>query len=312
MENLQFSLNATLPVFFMIFLGWLLRTKNVIDADLPKSLNKLVFNLMLPVLLFRDIATADISESFSLGFFTFCFVVTILMFLIVWICSLFFIERSSRGAFCVCCCRGSAAVLGIAFSQNIYGNAGMVPMMIIASVPLYNIASVILYSVYDSEQKQKSSLKKVILNIITNPLIIGIIAGIPFSVLKVDFPVIIDKCINNIAVLATPVGLLMAGAGFSLGVARKKIMLISVSSFVKLVLLPVLFMPLAIVFGFRNQELIAILIMTGSPTTVAAYIMASSMNNDSDLASGVVAVTTLFSAVTVTGAIFILRLFGYI
>lgn len=203
-------------------------------------------------------------------------------------------------------------MLGIAFSQNIYGNAGMVPMMIIASVPLYNIASVILYSVYDSEQKQKSSLKKVILNIITNPLIIGIIAGIPFSVLKVDFPVIIDKCINNIAVLATPVGLLMAGAGFSLGVARKKIMLISVSSFVKLVLLPVLFMPLAIVFGFRNQELIAILIMTGSPTTVAAYIMASSMNNDSDLASGVVAVTTLFSAVTVTGAIFILRLFGYI
>ena len=312
MESLQFSLNATIPVFFMIFLGWILSIKNIISDDLPPKLNKLVFNVMLPVLLFRDIATAEISETFSFEFFAFCFTVTILMFLIVWIFSVFFVDRNSRGAFGVCCCRGSAAVLGIAFSQNIYGSAGMVPMMIIASVPLYNIASIILYSVYNNEQTQKASITKVLKDVITNPLILGIIAGIPFSVFRVDLPVIVYKCINNVAVLATPVGLLMAGAGFSLTVARKKIKLISVSSFVKLVALPVVFMPIAIAFGFHGQELIAILVMTGSPTTVAAYIMASSMNNDSDLASGVVAITTLFSAISFTAAVFILRFLGYV
>lgn len=312
MENLQFSLNATIPVFFMIFLGWALRRKNIIGANVPKDMNKIIFNVMLPVLLFRDIASSEISASFSLKFFLFCFIVTILMFVIMWIYSVFFVECSSRGAFSVCSCRGSAAILGIAFAQNIYGNAGMVPMMIIASVPLYNIASVILYSVYDNKQSKKPELKKVIKDVVTNPLILGIIAGVPFSLFKVEFPVIIDKCINNVAVLATPVGLLMAGAGFSMSKAREKIKLISLASFVKLVLLPILFLPAAIIFGFRGQELIAILVMTGSPTTVAAYIMASSMNNDSDLASGVVAATTLLSAITVTGAVFVLRVLGYV
>ena len=312
MENLQFSLNATIPVFFMIFLGWVLRQCNIIGENVPRDMNKIIFNVMLPVLLFRDIASSEITDSFSLKFFLFCFIVTILMFVIMWIYSVFFVERSSRGAFAVCCCRGSAAILGIAFSQNIYGNAGMVPMMIIASVPLYNIASVILYSVYDNKQSKKPELKKVILDVVKNPLILGIIAGVPFSLLNVEFPIIIDKCINNVAVLATPVGLLMAGAGFSMSKARKKIKLISIAGFVKLAALPLIFLPIAVAFGFRGQELIAILVMTGSPTTVAAYIMASSMNNDSDLASGVVAVTTLLSAVSVTGVVLVLRVLGYV
>jgi len=305
MENLVFSLNATVPVFFMIFLGYFLRKWNILAEDTPRKLNKLIFNVLIPVLLFRDISETHISEAFSLSFFIFCLVVTLIMFLIVWVYAIFFVPRKSRGSFIVCSCRGSAAVLGIAFAENLYGNSGMVPVMILGSVPVYNIMSVVLYSIYSG--KKVPPAREIIINVLKNPIIIGAVLGVLFSVIKVDFPPIVDKCISNVASLATPLALLMVGAGFDLLVARKKLGLISLASAFKLVIFPAVFLPIAAALGFFGQEMIALVVMCGSPATVAAYIMAAGMGNDEDLASGVVVLTTVISSVTITAAVCILH-----
>ncbi len=313
MENLMFSLNATVPVFLMIFIGWFLRRINVIDDKFVATNNKLAFTVLFPVLLFRDIAATDLGAEFSFKFVAFCFITTLLCFLSVWlIASLCIKDKSEVGSFVMGSCRGSAAVLGVVFAENIYGNAGMVPMMIVASVPLYNIFSVILMTVYSRDENKKINIGSILLGVAKNPLIIGIVLGVPFALLKVRFPVIIEKTLGYMASITSPIALLAVGAGFEIGSVKKSAGLAAAASAIKLVIQPLIFLPIAIWMGFRGADIVALIIMLGAPTTVAAYIMAKNMNNDDQLVSEIVVLTTLFSALTVTASIYVVRVLGYI
>lgn len=315
MSDFIYSLNATMPVFLVMILGWWLKKIHFLTDDFVSVADKLVFKVALPVLVFKDIADADLSSDFDLKFVLFCFFGTCIFFGLTWILAELFIkDKSMLGSFVQGSFRGSAAILGIAFAQNIYGSSGMVPMMIVASIPLFNIFSVIVLmrSANAGETDKKAVIKKTLKGIVTNPIIIGIFAGIPFALLKVEFPVILDKTITSVASLSTPLALITIGAGFSTESALEKWKPTLVASIIKLVVIPGIFLPAAIWMGFRNEELVALLILTGAPTTVSSYIMAKNMGNDGVLASGIVVMTTLLSSVTLTMIIFILKSFAYI
>ena len=316
MADFIFSLNATLPIFLIMVLGWFLMRIGLFNKEFNKVADKYVFKVALPVLLFKDIATADIRSDFNLTFVLFCMITTTIMFLAIWGLSYIFIkDKTQVGAFAQASARGSAAVLGIAFINNIYGNSGMAPLMIVSAVPLYNILSVIILTFSADMGKgvnKGENIKKACLNVIKNPIIIGIFLGLPFSIFGISIPQISLKAVTSIAQTATPIALLVVGAGFEGAKAIKKIKLTAIATFIKLVLLPLIFFPFAIAFGFRGSELVAILIMLGSPTTVTCYIMAKNMGNDEVLSSSIVVMATLLSSVTLTGWIFVLKVLGLI
>lgn len=149
MENLIFSLNATIPVFLIMILGLLFYKVGWIDDVLASKMNRFVFTVPLPILLFGDLATVDFEQVWNLKFVVFCFVATVLSIMISAGVSCLWRDRSVRGEFIQSSYRSSAAILGIAFIQNIYGTAGMAPLMIIGSVPLYNIMAVLVLSFLD-------------------------------------------------------------------------------------------------------------------------------------------------------------------
>ncbi len=313
MENLLFSLNATLPIFFVIFAGWLLRRIGILGESFQDANTKLCFQILLPLMLFTDICETDISQMFSIKFLLFCVVSTLVCLLGIWgLAVLFCKDRDSIGSFVQGSMRGSAGILGVAFAENMYGNAGMVPLMIIAIVPVYNIGSVILLTMYSRERPPKGQVRSMLLSVLTNPLILGVLAGVPFALLHVDFPPLMDKCLNNLSVLTSPLALLLVGSGFALKQPPKQWKLSIIATLIKLLVLPAIFLPVAVWMGFREQALIAILIMMGAPSTVSGYIMAKSMHNNAELSCSIVVLTTLFSAVTVTGFIFLLRTMGYV
>ena len=316
MADFIFSLNATLPIFLIMVLGWFIMRIGLFNKEFNKVADKYVFKVALPVLLFKDIATADIRSDFNLTFVLFCMITTTIMFLAIWGLSYIFIkDKTQVGAFAQASARGSAAVLGIAFINNIYGNSGMAPLMIVSAVPLYNILSVIILTFSADMGKgvnKGENIKKACLNVIKNPIIIGIFLGLPFSIFGISIPQIPLKAVTSIAQTATPIALLVVGAGFEGAKAIKKIKLTAIATFIKLVLLPLIFFPFAIAFGFRGSELVAILIMLGSPTTVTCYIMAKNMGNDEVLSSSIVVMATLLSSVTLTGWIFVLKVMGLI
>ena len=315
MDNFIFSINVTIPIFLVILLGWFLKRIKLITDEFAEIANKYVFKVALPVLLFEDIATTSILDDMSWSFVIFCFLVTFAIFTLVWIFAHFYLryDRDMEGAFAQAAARGSAAVLGIAFVENICGNAGMAPLMIVAAVPLFNVYSVVILTFCGRNRTGGlAGIKKACINILKNPIIIGIVLGIPFSIFSIDIPAIPAKTITYIAQTATPIALIAVGAGFSGGSALKKLKPGLVASFIKLIALPAIFIPMAVAFGFNASEIVAILIMTGSPTTVTCYIMAKNMDNDEVLSSNVIVLTTILSSITLTLWIFVLKTIGAI
>ena len=314
MENLIFSLNATIPIFLMMLLGMLFRKLGWMDEVFAAKMNKFVFLVPLPVLLFEQLATVDFSEVWDIKFIIFCFVVTAISITISTLISLLWKDRSIKGEFIQATYRSSAALLGIAFIQNIYGTAGMAPLMIIGSVPLYNIMAVVVLSLFKpgNNSFDKALVKKTLKGIATNPIIIGIVAGFVWSALKLSMPTILHKVVSNVGTTATPMGLMSMGATFELRKATSKMKPTIVAVFMKLVGFCAVFLPVAAVLGFRNEELIAILVMLGSATTVSSFVMARNMGHEGTLSSGVIMMTTLLSAFTLTMWLDVLRSFGLV
>ena len=323
MDSFIYSLNATVPIFLVMIVGWIIKRLGVIDDHFVNVANKYVFRVALPVLVFKDLAAADFKSQFDVKFVLYCMIVTTIMFSVIWILTeIFMKDDTEKGAFVQASFRSSAAILGMAFIQNMYQSTGMAPLMIVAAVPLFNIFSVIVLTfkahpeshgkaVSDSVDK-KENIKKACVNIATNPIIIGILLGLVSSLIGINYPPIISKTVMNIAQTATPVALICIGAGFEGRKAVKKVKPTVIATFIKLVLLAAIFLPVAVRMGFRNQELMAILIMLASPSSVTCYVMAKGMDNDDVLSSSIVVLTTLLSSITLTAWIFILRSFGFI
>lgn len=234
----------------------------------------------------------------------------------------------------------------MAFVQNMYSDTGMAPLMIVAAVPLFNIFAVVVLTFKAHPEKvlkeevnvnetvekisndeevvtddikikktvshKTDNIKKACVNIAKNPIIIGIVLGFISSMLGMKYPVIVNKTIESIAQTATPIALICIGAGFEGRKAIKKLKPTLAATFIKLIGLAAVFIPVGVALGFRNQELVAALIMLASPTTVTSYVMAKSMDNDEVLSSSIVVLTTVLSSVTLTGWIFILRTLGLI
>ena len=322
MENFLFALNGTVPVFLMMFLGFFLQKVHLLNDAFNKTANEFVFKCALPVSLFRSIARMDFYSEFDPGFCLFCFVGTTVMFLGVWAAAWVLMkDKGQVGAFAQASARSSAAILGVALAVNIYGDSGMVPMMIMSSVPLFNVYSVLILSFSPHVDRdgnllpmvrEGSAVKAACINIAKNPMILGILLGIPFALLRIPIPTMLDSALSSIGATATPVALLVVGASFSGGEAMKRWKGAVWASFVKLFLLPGIFLPLAAVLGFRRSELIAILIMTGSPTTVASFVMAKNMHADGVLTSNAILLSTILSAASITFWLTLLRAFRLI
>ena len=316
MENFIYSINVTMPIFLVMVIGYILKQIGMLNDNFVTVANKFNFKVTLPFMLFKDIAGVDINAVFDIKYVLFCAIVSTICFWVVWgTAKLLVRDKTIRGAFVQSSFRGSAAVMGLAFIQNIYGSSAMGPLMIVSAVPLYNIFSVIVLTFEANDSTgidKKAKIRQAGTNICKNPIILSILAGLIVGLLGIQFPTLVNKTVSNVAQMATPLALITIGAGFEGRKALAKIAPTMAASMIKLVLQPLVFLPVAAWMGFSGEKMIAILIMLASPTTPSCYIMAKSMNNDEVLTASVIVTTTLMAAFTLTGWIFLLKTLGYI
>ncbi len=313
MDNLVFALNATIPLFLLIALGYFLKRIHILTDGFLTASNKLNFKVTLPFLLFTDLATADFRETFDLKFLLFCGIATTIGFFVIWALTHHFLkDKACIGEFVQASYRSSAAVMGLALIQNIYGSAGMGSMMVLASVPLYNIYAVLVLQTESQDGKNGGNVKKTLFGIVTNPIIIAIVLGFVSSMIGINYPKIISTSLEYVARIATPLALICIGGEFSFGNALKNVRKSSVSAILKLIVLPLVFIPIAVLMGFETEKLVAITVMLAGPTTPSCFIMAKQYGYEGTVTSSVVVLTTLFSSVTLTIFVFVLRSLGYI
>lgn len=316
LKNLIFSLNATVPVFLMMVFGWFAQRAGLLDDHTTAKLNKFVFRTLLPALLFMDLSTADFRQVWDTRFVLFCVAATLISVGIALGYSLFHKDKSERGEIIQAAYRSSAAILGIAFVNNIYGEATMAALMIVGTVPIYNIIAVIVLSLTSPDKEQSKGGKELALStirgIVTNPIILGILAGIVWSLSGLHQPVIMTKSISYLGNMATPLSLIALGASFKISETKGKIPVTIGIVFIKLVLFCGIFLPAAIWLGFRGEKLIAILVMLGSATTGSCFVMAKNFGHKGAITAFAVMLATLCSAFTLTTWLFVLKSLRYI
>lgn len=314
-DNLIFSLNATVPVFLMMLFGWFARMTGLLDDHTTARINKFVFRALLPSLLFMDLSQADFRAVWDTKFVLFCMIVTLISVGIAVLYSLFHKDRAERGEIVQASYRSSAAILGIAFVNNIYGKATMAALMIVGTVPLYNIIAVVTLSLTSPDKSGEKDGKKLFFStlkgIVTNPIILGIAAGMLWSLIGIHQPVIMSKSISYLGNMATPLSLIALGASFKAQEAKDKLPVTLGIAGIKLILFCVLFLPAAVYLGFRGEKLIAILVMLGSATTGSCFVMAKNFGHNGTITAFAVMLTTLLSAFTLTGWLFVLKTLGY-
>ena len=316
MESFFYSVNATAPVFLVILLGYILRRIGILDEHFVSVCNRFNFKITLPVMLFVQMTETSLRDNFSGGFVLLCAVITVLSAVGIWIGARIFLkDRHMVGAFVQAGYRSSVAVLGMALVTNIYDSGAVVPMMMVGSVPLFNVFAVLILTLEDpthEESSLKENLLKAGKDIVTNPILLAILLGMAASWFEIRFPLMLERGMGYVADMAMPQALVCIGASFQGTEALKKIKPTLAVTFIKLMVLPGVFLPICVALGLRGEYLAAVLVMQGSPTTSTGYVMAENMGGDGVLASSAVVSTTVLSAFSLTFWVFLSRSFGLI
>ena len=316
MENLLFSINAVFPVFLIVALGYFLRRKQIINNNFVDISTKIGFQFALPCLLFRQIYQLDLQKSFQPKLIGFAVAGTLIVVLLSMLIVPHFIKnKTQQGAFIHCVYRSNYAIIGLPLAINILGEEGAVPTALLLPfvVPLYNILAVIIFTLYAPKQnRQKIDLKKLFLDILKNPLIIGCMLALFVAGFHIPMPAMLTKSVGYLADLATPIAMLALGGQFDFAKAWGNIKISGTATFLKLVISPLIFVSLAVLLGFRGPELGAVFVLFCASTAVSSYVMAKNMHSDEELCGQIVLLTTFFSPFAIFLGTFVLKSFSLI
>ena len=313
LSNLIYSVNAVVPIFILVILGYLLKRFRFITEEFCDVAERVVFKIALPVMLFLEVARSSLEVVGDMDLIWFCAVTVTASFAIVsLIAATCFRDPTKQGAFVQGMCRSNIAILGVPIAENMFGTVGvqMIAIVIPVVIIMFNSYSVIILSLFSGDTAHKLNRKSILgilKNIVTNPLIIGVVLGLPFMIFGWELPTIMDKSLTYLNNLCTPLALMSLGANFKPASMKGRVWYAVAASLGKTVLLPGIMVTLAALLGFRGAALGVVLIAFGTPTAVSSYIMAKKMNNDGELAAQILLLTTMLCVVTLFIGIFILK-----
>jgi len=265
-------------------------------------------------MLFWSIYTANLNEYFDIRFILFVAVWTILSFLAIWALSILFIkDRSIISAFVQGSCRSNVGALAVPLAFSILGYGAVKSVFALAIlIPLYNIMCVVLLAIYNSDNKNKLSIKNTLVSIAKNPSIIGIALGICISLTGFQLPHFIGSTVSSLSQVTVPLVLIFLGASIVFNESMGKLKYVVISSIIKVLVMPVCVTVIAFLFGFRGSDLTILMLINGVPTAIAGYVMIKVMGGDDRVASSNIILTTILSAFTLALFIFVFKSLGII
>ncbi|MBQ6846044.1 MAG: AEC family transporter [Oscillospiraceae bacterium] len=313
MEDFLFSVNAVIPLFILMAVGWILTRLNVWNSDFLKIANTISFNILIPCNLFCNIYNANFTEVFDAKLLSFVLITVAVIvgigFAVVPVLSK---KPARQGVILQALFRGNFALLGLPLCEALAGPEGaqIASVFLAFLIPAFNILATVILSIYSDNKPD--SIWKILKNIAKNPLIIGCVAGLLFSFTKPYFtlPNIVYKPLSDLKLVATPFALLVLGGDFKFRSFVDNIKCVTFTGLTRTVVVPAIAVVFAALLGFRGLHIALIISTFGTPVAVASTAMTYKMNGDYDLACQVVVFTTLCSAFTITMFAFISRLSG--
>lgn len=215
-------------------------------------------------------------------------------------------DKRKCGAMIQAMFRSNYAYFGIPLVQAIFpqSDTSVASLLVVIVVPLFNVLAVVVLEMF---RGGKADPRQIIKKILTNPLIIGSLAGLIILITGIRIPSILQKPIDDLSKVATPLALFLLGASIDFSKTGAHVRQLSLCVLAKLVVFPLTAVLAGALMGVRGVELASLLIIFGAPTAVNSAVMAQQMGSDGDLATEAVVFTTAFSALTVFLFVFALK-----
>ncbi|WP_369600245.1 AEC family transporter [Hahella sp. SMD15-11] len=312
-DALVFAFDAIAPIFLVVLLGVVFRQRGWIDHQFVQQGSRLVFNVALPTLIFLSLSTLDLNQVLDPRQVIVALTGVLLGFLALWWFSRIHVPRADqRGVWVQGAFRGNLGIVGIALCAQVYGatNLAMASLLLGVITLLYNVLSV--WVLQRARQQTSSGWHPLVTSMLRNPLILSILASLPFAWWHLSLPGWIHTAAGYFARMTLPLALICVGASLSPDVLRRAGKLALTASLAKLVLLPAAQLALAMAAGVSGMALGTLFLMLGSPTATASFIMVRAMGGDDELAAAIIVISTLASFVTLATGLTCLRVLGLI
>jgi len=312
-ENFMTALRVVLPLALFMGIGVLVRTCKVVDRPTMRKVDGLCFRLFMPTLLFKNIYESDVLHHFDGWGFLYILLCILLLFFVAGLLlpRKLLPDGDSAAAVGQAMIRPNYILFGIAVGTSIFGSGsagiGIVALFGALIVPLVNIFSTLILEL---NRSGKADLKNLFLSILKNPMIIATLLALTLLTLNIRIPDLLYTVVSDVAGVTTTIAFISLGVSLDLSqtLSNRRTLILAVLA--RMVVIPLIFLPLTIALGFRDGALCALMIFFAAPTAVASYPMAVAMGADGPLAGQLVCSTTVTSIFTIFCWTFLLRTFG--
>lgn len=312
MEQLILSIEIVLPLFLVMLVGFVCKRLKVVTEELARQMNGLVFRVFLPVLLCKNIYSSSLDSLMSPGVFLFAGLgILLLFFALMALIPLIEKNRPTCSAMIHAMLRSNYAYFGIPLVQSMFPgqDISVASLLVVVVVPLFNVLAVILLEMF---RGGKADAGQIVKKIAKNPLIIGSLAGLVILLTGIKMPAILQKPVDDLSKVATPLALFLLGASVDLTKTGSHVKQLVMCVATRLVIVPLIAVAAAVVMGMRGVELASVLVIFGAPAAVNSAIMSQQMGADGELAADAVVFTTAFSALSMFVFVFALKTFGLV
>ncbi|MEF9880156.1 MAG: AEC family transporter, partial [Clostridia bacterium] len=299
MNSFSLAFSVVCPLFLMMALGYFLRLIKLFNEAFLRQLNKLCFSVFLPAILFINVYDSDFSSSFQPRLVVFAIACVLAMFAVLMLLVPRF-EKSNlrRGVMVQGIFRSNYILFGLPMAASLFGasETGTTAVLIAFVIPLFNLLSVIALEIF---HVGKVNIKRILMGVVTNPLILGAMAAFVFLLTGLRLPRVVEQTVRDISKIATPLALIILGGSFTFSRLKPNLKHIVAAVSGRLILIPLCFVSLSVALGFRGVALGALLAMFASPTAVSSFTMAQQLHADDELAGQIVVVGSLCSVITI-------------
>lgn len=295
------------PILLLIALGSVLAHLRFLGRDFIADLNKLVFWVALPSLIFVGVAEIGQPGGQTARLIGVMIVSTLLVCALGWAVALMLrLPGAGVGTLAQAAFRGNLAYIGVpvlAYAFDVLEKPArdleMATALLVMTTmtAVFNVLAVIVLQ--GAQHKLGlASLKMVVRSLVTNPLILACVAGLGFTLSGLKLPVFASRTLETLGASAVPVALLCIGGTLATVTLRGRIASIVAAAALKVFIAPLLTWGLCIAAGVKGSDLQIALVLSACPTAVASFVMAGKLSGDEALASGSIALSTVLSGVS--------------
>ena len=300
-------LGALAPVFLLIALGFALKRSLMRLETQWHGLERLVYYVLFPTLLIETLARANLASVPVAGVGGALLLSALLMSgLCLGIRPLLAARYAIDGPAFTSIFQGATrwqTYVGLAVSGNLYGELGLAlaSVAMVAIIPLVNVLSVTVLAHYASPDRQ--SVRTIVMTVVRNPLIWACAIGLAINVSHLPLPHVWHQVADALGRSSLAIGLLVTGAGLHLEGLFRPNAAAALTVFLKLILMPVVAVGLALLFGLSGANIAVVACCSAVPTSSSAYVLARQMGGDAPLLAQIITLQTILAAITMPIAI---------